>query len=610
MNFLRKLRVGSRLAIGFGALAVVIIGFGAFAYSRLQVATNALEHMDSGNKRTDLTKKLADITNDNARVMVQFFVLEKPEARAAMEKALIDGFPKYLAALTQLREGTEDERERKIIYRIAGYGIPYWYSQDVKREMLKVAGRNAGLDFSAATNSLRNSHFAAIEELYAAELKAGHDATHENVAFFHKSQIVTGVAVCVAILLAIGAGLVITRSITRPLLAAVSDADEITQGRFAIQSQEELGQVSEAFGYVKAVFAETVALKQNVETENRELQAQIMELLTVVANASEGDLTVRARVTSGTLGNVADAFNSLLESLQVVLTRVREQIRRTNQTVNQIAASSNRMANGATTQAMELKNAKALVEQTTEDIKRVGQAAESAAGAARNTESSANEGATAIQNIISGMEQLRQNVQAGAKKMKILGDRSMEITGIVDTIGRISEQTNMLALNAAIEAARAGEHGRGFSVVAEEVRKLAERAATATQEIGKLVAAISNETNETVAAIEKQTQVVEQESELVARAGQALIRIREESSDSASLVSGITTLTEAQIEGSATVAKAINEIAQVAQATLQGVQGTVSTLGQLTQLSTELTQSIARFKVHSTGEDIPRAAQA
>jgi hypothetical protein len=125
------------------------------------------------------------------------------------------------------------------------------------------------------------------------------------------------------------------------------------------------------------------------------------------------------------------------------------------------------------------------------------------------------------------MDQLRQNVQAGAKKMKNLGDRSMEITSIVDTIGRISEQTNMLALNAAIEAARAGEHGRGFSVVAEEVRKLAERAATATHEIGKLVTAINHETNETVAAIEKQTQVVEQESVLVSRAGQALIKIRE-----------------------------------------------------------------------------------
>ena len=106
-----------------------------------------------------------------------------------------------------------------------------------------------------------------------------------------------------------------------------------------------------------------------------------------------------------------------------------------------------------------------------------------------------------------GMDALRANVQAGAKKIKNLGDRSMEITSIVGTIARISEQTNMLALNAAIEAARAGEHGRGFSVVADEVRQLAERTAAATQEIESLVRAIQTETNESVDAIEQQTEV-------------------------------------------------------------------------------------------------------
>ncbi len=379
---------------------------------------------------------------------------------------------------------------------------------------------------------------------------------------------------------------IIIRDITQPLEEMTAAAAKIALGdvqqTVLYEANNELGLMADSF--------------RAVAKHHSELQANIMDLLTVVADASDGNLTVRAKVTSGSLGNVADAFNSLLEALQLLIGRVALQIDQTNHTVNLVSSSSNRMASGATTQANEVHAAKLLVEKTTEDIKRVGLAAKSAADAAKHTEDSATEGATAIENIIAGMDQLRENVQAGAKKMKNLGDRSMEITGIVDTISRISEQTNMLALNAAIEAARAGEHGRGFSVVAEEVRKLAERTATATQEISKLVTVIHHETNETVAAIEKQTQVVEHESALVSKAGQMLLKIRSVSSESANLVHGITSLTKAQIEGTGIVGNAIHQISQIAQATLQGVEGTVSTLDQLTRQSSELTLSMSKFK--------------
>jgi methyl-accepting chemotaxis protein len=390
------------------------------------------------------------------------------------------------------------------------------------------------------------------------------------------------------IAMTIGLAMLIIRDITVPLEEMTSAATRIAAGDVQqtvnYRATNELGTLADSF--------------RAVASHHGELQSNIMDLLTVVADASDGNLTVRAKVTSGSLGNVADAFNSLLEALQTLIGRVAQQIDQTNHAVNLVTSSSTQMATGATTQASEVNAAKILVDKTTEDIKRVGIAAKSAADAAKHTEDSATEGAAAIDNIIAGMESLRQNVQAGAKKMKNLGDRSMEITGIVDTISRISEQTNMLALNAAIEAARAGEHGRGFSVVAEEVRKLAERTATATQEISKLVTVIHHETNETVAAIEKQTQVVEQESALVSKAGQALLKIRSVSSESASLVDGITSLTKAQIEGTGVVGTAINQISQIAQATLLGVEGTVTTLGQLTRLSGELTQSMSKFKVN------------
>jgi len=254
-------------------------------------------------------------------------------------------------------------------------------------------------------------------------------------------------------------------------------------------------------------------------------------LLRVVASASDGDLTVRAPVSVGALGNVADAFNSLLESLQELLGVVAGQIKLTDTIVASVKDASVKMATGATHQSAELLDTSKLIQKMSADISKVSDGADVAVAAAKRTEVSAVEGSKAVEDVIAGMTTLRANVQAGAKKMKNLGDRSMEITGIVSTISRISEQTNMLALNAAIEAARAGEHGRGFSVVAEEVRKLAERTAGATQEIDKLVKAIHHETNETVVAIEKQTQVVEQESQLVSQAGESLIQIRDVSTE-------------------------------------------------------------------------------
>jgi methyl-accepting chemotaxis protein len=338
--------------------------------------------------------------------------------------------------------------------------------------------------------------------------------------------------------------------------------------------------------------------RQQVDIENsQDLQKDIAQLLNVVAGASDGNLTLRAPVSPGVLGSVADAFNALMESLQGLIGQVWSQIDRTNQAVLQIREAAEKMASGVATQTQEVVGATKLVEQMSQEITHVNQSASQAAEAAKRTESTAQEGAKVVQEVISGMGTLRANVQAGAKKMKNLGDRSMEITGIVGTISRISEQTNMLALNAAIEAARAGEHGRGFSVVAEEVRKLAERTAGATQQIDKLVKTIHAETNETVEAIEKQTQVVEQESHVVGKAGESLAKIRAVSSDAASIVVDISNVARKQAEGTSLVVRTMGQISSIALATRKGVEGTSATAARLSELSDELRRSISRFKV-------------
>ncbi len=370
-----------------------------------------------------------------------------------------------------------------------------------------------------------------------------------------------------------------------------------TSESFWLETDDELADVASSYNQVNAAIVEARTLQLKVASDNAQLQDNIMDLLKVVSEASEGNLRVRAKITEGALGNVADAFNQLLESLGSLIGETQRQLASTNDAVRQITQVSSQMVQGATGQAQEVQLATQLVERMATEIQRVARTAESAAGAAKRTEESAAVGFTAVQNVISGMDSLRANVQAGAKKMKNLGDRSMEITSIVGTIARISEQTNMLALNAAIEAARAGEHGRGFSVVAEEVRKLAERTAAANQEIDKLVKTIHAETNVTIKAIEQQTVVVEEESQVVGEAGHSLVKIREVSAESAGLASDISSVATHQVSGTSDLVKAITQVSSIAQSTQVNAQGTVTIVNKLAELSSQLNRSLQRFKV-------------
>jgi methyl-accepting chemotaxis protein len=212
---------------------------------------------------------------------------------------------------------------------------------------------------------------------------------------------------------------------------------------------------------------------------------------------------------------------------------------------------------------------------------------------------SAEEGSQAVAQVIQGMERIHQSVQAGARKIKRLGDRSTEISSIVSTIGQISAQTDILALNAAIEAARAGEHGRGFTVVAEEVRKLAERAAIATKEIEVLVAGIQTETNESVAVMEEQTLQVETESQIVSSAGTYLNQIHEFSMEASQLISEINQAAKDQVQSANDVVQAMQSVQRIAQEAQAGTAQSKLASQSLTALSSDLLFKIGKFKIES-----------
>jgi twitching motility protein PilJ len=291
-------------------------------------------------------------------------------------------------------------------------------------------------------------------------------------------------------------------------------------------------------------------------------------------------------------------LNQMLESWKQLISGIHVLVQGTHSAATAIENSTAAMADGASRQTQEIVQASGAVRKMAESIGRVSGTAETAAAAARRTQESASSGATSVLDAVKGMEELRSKVQAGAKKIKNLGDRSMEITGIVGTITKISDQTNMLALNAAIEAARAGEHGRGFSVVADQVRQLAERTASATQEIEALVRLIQGETNESVEAIEQQTVVVEEESRIVSQAGEALRRITEVSTHSAELIADINEIAKDQVSGAAGVTTAIEQVSEIARRTEAGAAESLRATRELAALATRLQQSVGQFRVN------------
>jgi methyl-accepting chemotaxis protein len=395
----------------------------------------------------------------------------------------------------------------------------------------------------------------------------------------------------------------ISRSITRPLGSLAKTADQVAKGdnsvRAEVESEDEIGQLAESFN---SMLQARIKAKEDTD-DYKKLQDGIQQLLRVTSDASDGDLTVRAKVTEGALGNVCDALNLMLENVGDLLKEVQGAAGRVASSATEIQASSEQLAQGSVKQSGEIINTTTAVQEMAANIESVSNNATSASEAAIRARQAAEAGAKAVEQVIEGMSRIRENVQAGAKKIKRLGERSMEISTIINTIGQISAQTNMLALNAAIEAARAGEHGRGFTVVAEEVRKLAERTAAATQEIEKLIAGIQAETNESVSAMEQQTTQVESESKVVETTGGELARIRESSTQSAELINEINLAAKQQVRGASGVVKAMETVSTIAQQAQAGAGQTKRATESLAQLSSELLGSLGKFKITSNGSN-------
>ncbi len=334
-----------------------------------------------------------------------------------------------------------------------------------------------------------------------------------------------------------------------------------------------------------------------LENDGQANQMAVLNLLDEMGDLADGDLTVRAEVRENITGAIADSINYTIDSLRDLVTGINRASEQVNTATGQAQATSVGLLSAAEKQSAQITETTEAVNNMTRSISQVSSNASQASQVAQRSLQAATQGSQAVQNTIAGMNGIREQIQETSKRIKRLGESSQEIGEIVELISDITEQTNILALNAAIQAASAGEAGRGFTVVAEEVQRLAERSSEATKQIGAIVKTIQTDTNSAVAAMEKSTEGVVEGARLSDAAGKALTEIETVSNSLARLIQSISTATEAQTEVASTVTKNMQQIQQITSQTTEGTKLTAESVGQLTKLAEELRDSVAGFKL-------------
>jgi len=537
---LSNMKIGTRLGMGFGLVLLIIAVFVVTNFVSLtNIEKDSRQIKDESFPSALLAEEMAFNTVQVQQFLTDVSATHDPAGYKDAEEAAKD----FLDGATKFEEMFRKENDAKSLQLISDLKKEFAAFYTLGKEMANAyvtngieSGNKLMEEFDKASKSLATK----TRDFKTVQVKESADLTDNMVKSMGAVKIILLSLGLGALFITIFISWIITQSITKPLKEVVAISGKIAQGDLTVSviagSKDETGQVLEAI---------------RIMVENlRSIISQVSKTSTQVASAASELHSTAERIATGAEEVVAQA--------------------------------------GTVATAGEEMSA------TSGDI---AQNCQMAAEGAQRASQSAQNGATVVDTTVTVMGQISDRVQESAKTVESLGARSDQIGAIIGTIEDIADQTNLLALNAAIEAARAGEQGRGFAVVADEVRALAERTTRATKEIGEMIKAIQKETKGAVAVMEQGVQQVEAGTSEAARSGAALRDILEQINDVALQVNQIATAAEEQTATTGEISSNMQQITEVVQQTSLGAHESATAAAELSGNAEELQRLVRQFKL-------------